>query len=230
MDPPDWTGAVQGSLFPNKVVAMPNRSGLPRTGPRTKAAGSGTGTRPPAKRLSHAAVEGQGQLDFLSPAPPKSKTLGTTVEAMVNCEAPVATPLHRALAGIIDWALVLIGFGLFLTTFAVCGGDFVLTRPNLLIFGSVLALIACTYGLFWTVAGTETAGMRWTRLRLVTFHGFPPDAAQRFARLGGSCLSLLSVLGILWCMADEEGLGWQDHISGTFPTADDAESRVFRRQ
>jgi len=156
--------------------------------------------------------------------------LGTTVDAVIYCEAPVATSVHRALAGAIDLTMILVAYGLFLLTFVLCGGEIVVSRPNLIVFGCALGLIAGTYGLFWTVAGTETAGMRWTHLRLITFDGFSPDRWQRAARLAGTCLSLFSVLGILWSMADEEGLGWQDHISRTFPTAHELESRVFRRR
>ena len=122
------------------------------------------------------------------------------------------------------------GCGLFLLTFILCGGEIVLNRPNLILFGLRFGLIAGTYGLFWTIAGTETFGMRWTHLRLITFEGFPPDTWQRAARLAGMCLSIFSVLGILGRLADEEGLGWQDHISRTFPTAHELESRVFRRR
>ena len=80
------------------------------------------------------------------------------------------------------------------------------------------------------MVGTESVGMRWTHLRLITFDGFPPETWQRVLRLVGSALSLFTVLGALWTLADEESLGWQDHISRTFPTALELESRVFRRR
>jgi len=60
--------------------------------------------------------------------------------------------------------------------------------------------------------------MRWTRLRLTTFDGFTPEPRHRLLRMLGSCLSVCSVVGLLWSLVDEEGLAWQDHISGTFPT------------
>ena len=82
------------------------------------------------------------------------------MDAVIYCEAPVATPVHRALAAVIDWTMVLIGYGLFLLAFRLCGGEFALTRANLLVFGGALALIAVTYGLFWTVLRTESVGMR----------------------------------------------------------------------
>jgi uncharacterized RDD family membrane protein YckC len=223
--------AVQGSLFTPNVIAMPNRV-APRAParPRTASATANGATKPPVRRAPRQAVEGQGQFEFFEPLQSKPKTLGTTVDAVIYCEAPVATPLHRALAATIDLTMVLLGFGLFLLTFVLCHGDIVVNRPNLIIFGSAFGLVAATYGIFWTIVGTETVGMRWTHLRLITFDGFTPDLWQRVARLAGTCLSLFSVLGILWSLADEEGLGWQDHISRTFPTAHELESRVFRRR
>ncbi len=224
-------GAVQGSLFSPNVVTMPNRNApAPRASrARTAQPATASGTRPQGRRPRPAA-EGQGEFEFLAPVQNKAKTLGTTVDAVIYCEAPVATSVHRALAAAIDLTMILVAYGLFLLTFVLCGGDVVVNRPNLIIFGCALGLIAGTYGLFWTVAGTESVGMRWTHLRLITFDGFSPDRWQRAARLAGTCLSLFSVLGILWSMADEEGLGWQDHISRTFPTAHELESRVFRRR
>jgi uncharacterized RDD family membrane protein YckC len=239
-NPPNLAGAVQGSLFMPNVIAMPNRGAQPgkapgptiraNARPKTAASTTATGAKAVSRRTPRGPAEGQGQLEFLAPVPSKARTLGTTVEAKIYCEAPVATPVHRVLAAALDWTMVLIGYGIFLLTFVLCGGEFVINRANLSIFAGALALIACTYGLFWTIAGTETAGMRWTHLRLITFDGFPPETSQRLMRLAGSCLSLFSVLGAFWSLADEEGLGWQDHMSRTFPTAHELESRIFRRQ
>src|ERR1039458_2221656 len=209
---PNLAEAVQGSLFTPNVLAMPNRA--PRTSTRVRTPAS-TNSRP---RTPRPPADGQGELDFVAPAQAKPKTLGTTVDAVIYCEAPVATSLHRAVPAAIDWTMVLVGYGFFLLTFVLCGGELIVNRPNLMIFGGALLLIAATYGLFWTIAGTETVGMRWTHLRLITFAGFPPDTWQRVARLAGTALSFFSVLGVLWSLADEEGLGWQDHMSRTFPT------------
>jgi uncharacterized RDD family membrane protein YckC len=201
-----------------------------RTSTRAKASASGTNPGIKTNRKATRGVaEGQGQLEFLAPEQSKPRTLGTTVEAMIYCEAPVATPLHRALAAAVDWAMVLIGFGLFLITFVLCGGEFELNRSTLMILGGALAVVAAAYSLSWIILGTDSVGMRWTHLRVITFDGFPPETGQRVLRFAGSCLSIFSILGALWSMADEEGLGWQDHISRTFPTAHELESRVFRR-
>ena len=173
---------------------------------------------------------GQGELDFLPAAPAKPRTLATTVDAVIFCEAPVAARMHRAVAAALDWAIVLIAYGLFLTVFGLAGGQFALNRTNLMVFAGDLALIALAYGFVWVLAGSETAGMRWTRLRLITFDGFPPDLKQRLARFAGSCLSVCTVIGLIWSLGDEESLAWQDHISRTFPTPRESETDVMRRR
>ena len=172
--------------------------------------------------------EGQGTLDFLPPAPAKPRQLGTTVEAVIYCEAPVATTLHRAVASVLDWSMVLLGYGLFLLGFYMLGGQFELTRSNLTVFGAMFLLIGFTYGLLFAWTSAETPGMRWTQLRLTTFDGFPPDRRQRLVRFAAGCLSRCTQLGLLWSLADEESLAWHDHISRTFPTPRDSRTLVFR--
>lgn len=227
---PDLSTAVQANLFTPNVIAMPSRTPARPQRPRSTGPATGAAPKPAVRRTPRPVPEGQGEFEFFAPVQTKPKTLGTTVDGVIYCEAPVATPVHRALAGAIDLTMILVAYGMFLLTFVLCGGQIVASKPNLIIFAGALGLVAITYGLFWLIFGTESVGMRATHLRLITFDGFTPDLWQRVARLAGTCLSLFSVLGILWAMADEEGLGWQDHISKTFPTAHELESRVFRRR
>ena len=240
--PPDMARAIQGSLFAerpsNNVIPIESFSApqIARPAPAPKAALRQRQTDAPAAspkpvmRRGARVSEEQGKLDFLPPAPPKPRTLSTTVEAVIYCEAPVASTAHRAVAAAIDWALVSIAYGLFLFTFHLCGGEFALTKSTLLVFAAAFLLVGFTYGIYWTVAGTETAGMRWTQLRLITFDGFPPENRQRVMRFAGACLSRCTGLGLLWSLADEESLAWQDHMSRTFPTPYELESRIFQRR
>jgi uncharacterized RDD family membrane protein YckC len=226
--PPNFSRAIQGSLFPsdrsaNKVIPIAGPAPRRPAATRPKTA---TGTARRAPRIS----ENQGQLDFVQAAPARPRTLSTTVEAVIYCEAPVATPLHRAVAAAIDWSIVSIAYGLFLAMFHFCGGTFDWNKGSLLIFGAAFLLLGFTYGGFFALAGTETAGMRWAQLRLITFDGFPPEPRHRIIRFVGACLSRCAVLGLLWSLADEESLTWQDHISRTFPTPYELDSRVFRRR
>jgi uncharacterized RDD family membrane protein YckC len=235
----DLARAIQRPLFQDRAAPnvipfetyapappRPRKSEYPRSSPaKTRRAAMGRGPSRARPRVS----EEQGSLDFLPAIPDQPRTLRTTVEAVVICEAPVATPIHRAIAAALDWSMVLIGYGLFLAAFWLAGGRFVPGKANLVIFGAALVLVAFTYGLLWTIAGGETAGMRWARLRLITFEGFPPEPQQRVLRFAGSCLSFGTILGLLWSLADEESLAWQDHISRTFPTPRASESQILCR-
>jgi hypothetical protein len=227
---PNLSRAVQGSLFLDNPASkvVPIRAAAPPPRGRQEP-GAKTAVRQPARRAPRV-PEGQGSLEFLSAAQPKPRTLGTTVEAVIYCEAPVATPLHRAVGAALDWSMVLIGFGLFLLVFRLAGGEFAIDKLSLMTFGGALLSIALAYGLVWAIPGSETAGMRWAHLRLTTFDGFPPEKKQRLVRLAGTCLSLCTVIGLLWSLADEESLGWQDHISRTFPTPRESESQVLHRR
>jgi uncharacterized RDD family membrane protein YckC len=184
----------------------------------------------PAVRRAGRVSENQEKLDLLPPAPAAPKKLSTTVEAVIYCDAPVAHPLHRAIAAALDWAMVAIGIGIFFLAFRLLGGQIFLSKANLPIFGGIAALISLTYGLTWAIAATETPGMHWTKLRLITFDGFAPEARHRALRFLGSCLSHCTVIGILWSLADEESLTWQDHISRTFPTYPESDNQTFRRR
>jgi uncharacterized RDD family membrane protein YckC len=227
---PNLARAVQRPLFQEKPDSkvIPFESYAPPA-PRAKSPAPPRAAAKPSLRRSRVS-EDQGKLDFLPALPPAPRKLGTTVDAVIVCEAPVATPLHRAVAAAIDWALVLIAYGIFLLGYFVGGGEFVANRLNYMVFGGALAAIALTYGLMYAIAGRETLGMNWAHLRLTTFDGFKPDGKQRLYRLLGSSLSLCTVLGLAWSLADEESLGWQDHISRTFPTPREVETLTFRRR
>ena len=240
--PLDMARAIQGSLFPpdrssanvipiESFTAQPvaRLASTPNPAPHPRPATAETPAKPGPRRTPRVA-EGQGKLDFLPSAVPKPRTLSTTVEAVIYCEAPVASAAHRAVAAAIDWTMVLIAYGLFLLTFHLCGGEFAITKSTLPIFGAAFLLVGFTYGIYWIVVGTEPAGMRWSQLRLITFDGFPPEGRQRIMRFAGACLSRCTGLGLLWSLADEESLAWQDHISRTFPTPYELESRIFQRR
>src|ERR1700722_1231230 len=125
---PNLAGAVQVNLFTPNVIPMPTaaqpgKASGTRATTRSKHTASTTGVKTPSRKAVRGVAEGQGSLEFLAPEQSKPRTLGTTVEAMIYCEAPVANPLHRALAAAIDWTMVLIAYGLFLMTFLFCGGE-----------------------------------------------------------------------------------------------------------
>jgi uncharacterized RDD family membrane protein YckC len=219
----------QPPLFPGASNVIPFESYVP-VEPRPKVQrAEGAPTKPRAPKRSRVPEE-QGSLDFLAPAPLKPRTLSTTVEAMIFCDAPVAVWLHRAVAAAIDWSVVLIAYGIFLFAYHQMGGGFEFNKTTIGVFGAVLPLLGFVYGMMWACAGAESLGMQATGLKLVTFEGFPPDKRVRMIRVLGSALSLGIVIGSMWSLVDEEGLGWQDHISRTFPTPSTAEHLTLVRK
>jgi uncharacterized RDD family membrane protein YckC len=221
--------AFQPSLFQQASNVIPIESYVPVEPRQKPQRAEGAPAKPRAPRRSRVPEE-QGSLDFLAPLPPKPRTLGTTVEAVIFCDAPVAVRLHRAVAAAIDWAMVLLAYGMFLFAFVQMDGSITLNKGTWPIYVGVLFLFAFVYGLTWALTGAETMGMHCTRLKLLTFDGYRPDRKQRLIRLLGSSLSLCSVIGLAWSLVDEECLGWQDHISRTFPSPREADSLTLVRK
>jgi uncharacterized RDD family membrane protein YckC len=175
--------------------------------------------------------EAQSGLDFLTPAPQGPRTLKTHVEAVIYCDADVATPKHRVIAAAIDGGMIFIGFGLFLFAFHLMGGMFRFNRQTLPFFIGAFGALAMFYGLLWIWADRQTVGMRCTGLRLIDFDGFPADRRARSLRAIGACLSLCAGgLGLLWALADEERLAWHDHMSKTFPTIEESNRSFFQKR
>lgn len=157
-----------------------------------------------------------------------ARMLKTTVEAVIYCDAPVAAPLHRVMAGALDFSLIVMAAGIFAATFHFLGGSVVWNKLTLILGAAALGTITLFYGLLWTIAGRESIGMRTMQLKLINFDGLPPDGRSRAVRLLGTVLNFCSGgLGIIWALLDEEDLAWHDHMSKTFPTLD--EGRVYLR-
>jgi uncharacterized RDD family membrane protein YckC len=231
---PRWRRPIQAELFEaapeGKVIPIARYAPQPEPKPRAKTPATRPAPARPAASRNRAVPEGQGTLEFLPAMPAKPRELGSTVEAVIFCEFPVATTLHRAVAAALDWSMVLIGYGLFLGVIRALGCSLTLNKTNLLVFGAMLLLTGFAYGLCFALAGADTPGMVWTRLRMTTFDGFPPEMRQRLGRFAAACLSRCTVLGLLWSLADEECLAWHDHMSQTFPTPREAETAVFQRR
>ncbi|MSV29805.1 MAG: RDD family protein [Bryobacterales bacterium] len=212
----------QGVLFPSKVLPFPGGVHDDGRPVRPKVNKRATGQLRQQAQLPEKSVPVQPQLDFKEASVRHSREprrLRTTVEAAISCDAPVATPMHRAVAAAFDWSMILIAFGIFVAAFHFAGGTLPAGRNTGLAFAGVLAVITLFYAALWSLAGGGTAGMRLMRLQTINFDGFPPDSRERGIRFFGVLLSYASGgLGLLWALVDEESLAWHDHISKTFPT------------
>src|SRR6266571_927747 len=102
--PADLARAVQVPLFRERATSnvIPIETYAP---PRPRPAAPKV-AKPLARRASRVSAY-QEKLDLLPSAPAAPKKLSTTVEAVIYCDAPVAHPLHRAIAAALDWSMVL---------------------------------------------------------------------------------------------------------------------------
>lgn len=208
------TTPFQSSLFQTRVVSFESfapEAVEPRQ--RTRAATS----RPRHKRP----LPGQESFQFDSYETVITQAAPTprTSEPTIGCGVRAAVPLHRLMATAYDLGIVIIAMGLFLTVFYLAGGPLTLNAHTVPLCIGLAAVFYLMYELLWCMAGMDTAGMNWARLKLVDFDGLPPVRDQRLFRIAAGGLSLLAAgLGILWALVDEESLTWHDHISKTFPT------------
>lgn len=202
-----------------KVVPIPTLTPRPHPGARKHRIQNTA--RPQELRANTAArrpADSQQSLDFHAGAMAEP-SVGTEVEAVIYCDAPVALPIHRLMAVAADASMIAIALGLFLAIFYLSGGHIVFTKSSLILLGGVIAAVAFLYRMLWCLGGGDTPGMRFAGLRLVDFDGRRPAREQRTIRLAASMLSIVSAgLGLVWALVDEENLTWHDHISKTFPT------------
>jgi uncharacterized RDD family membrane protein YckC len=150
---------------------------------------------------------------------PAEQNEARKAEPLRYTEAPVAGPSHRAMAAAYDIAMILMGFGLFLSIHYFGGASFGWSSWNLWTYGGVGVTLALFYYSLFALGNGDTPGMKAVRIRLLDLEGHAPTRKQRFLRIIGTLVSLSALgIGLLWCLFDEEQLTWQDEISGTFPS------------
>jgi len=188
--------------------------------------------KPPRAARSRAARKVHADQQALDFGAPKVRT---ALEAVIYCDAAVASPVHRMVAVAMDASMILMAVGMFMVTFNFVGPFLgvdagMSSRTIPLLLGIAVAFGFLYYGLF-AIANGDTPGMMWAQLELKNFDGQRPDRRQRLHRLSAKCLGLLAAgLGLLWALVDEESLTWHDHISRTFPTPFRLESSTFQRR
>ncbi len=194
-----------------RVIPFQTPGGKRPGGLRRRTAGGSAGRR---ARLTEAinlelALHDVGQKEAADAAP----------RSFLYGYARAASPMHRALAAALDWSMILIATGAFLLAFHLGGGELVFTKSTIPVFIAIPVLIALFYEALCALGGGITAGMKWTRLRLLNFDGRNPTTQECLWRVLGIAISMAAMgLGYLWALFDEENLGWQEHISKTFPS------------
>ena len=155
----------------------------------------------------------QAQSESTQPEPPVAELEDDDAQP---CAAPIRL---RAMAGLLDLALVLVALGVFVAVFRALGGTITSDGEG---FRSLLFAFFGILTFYWVLYLRyigETAGMHWLGLRVLGFNLALPSDGQRWARAVGTILSTAALgLGFVWSLADEEHLTWHDRLSRTFVT------------
>jgi uncharacterized RDD family membrane protein YckC len=191
----------------------------PSPAPSTAPSAAAAQKLPPLPKTSNGSTEA-------GPATPVEPAAGTAQplrSSEVAATAPIAPIAVRAVAGVLDFAVIVVALGVFLAVFYLMGGVTLTDLEGLRSIAIAFLGIVCFYWIFYVGYLGGTSGMNWLGLRVLNFDGQPPSGAQRRARALGTILSTMSLgLGFAWSIADEEKLTWHDRMSKTFVTRDGA--------
>jgi uncharacterized RDD family membrane protein YckC len=104
-----------------------------------------------------------------------------------------------------------------LLTFTELPEGFSLDRRVLGIYGICFFTLAVIYFFLFMLSASQTPGMKYRRLIVVTRDGELLDPKHACMRGFGYLISLLPVLlGFLWMFIDPEHLTWADKVSSTY--------------
>lgn len=153
----------------------------------------------------------------------KSGTDGERIAHKPSSPLLEMLPLHvapmedRLMAGIVDAALVLIAFMLFVLVFVACTAHPPSGKPAMASAGILLAAFFALYQwLFFTFA-EGTPGMRYAKIALCTFDDENPTRRTMRSRVAALMLSALPLgLGFLWAIFDDDRMTWHDRITRTY--------------
>lgn len=149
-----------------------------------------------------------------------SQDLGARSQSSVSkSDLPLQTASleDRLMAAIVDGALVVAGFLVFVLVFVACTPHPPTGKPAWVGAGVALFTFALIYQILFFSFGQDTPGMRYAKVALCTFDDENPSRRAMRRRIGALLLAACPLgLGILWAFFDDDRLGWHDRISRTY--------------
>ncbi len=135
-------------------------------------------------------------------------------EAMLSRKAPVAAPMRRLIAGLVDFAIV----GAVVAAIAVILKGDPLVGSGVQFYVGLAAFLGASYKLGFVAADADSVGIRVCGLELVNFDGYAPTKRDRLFRAVWAVLSLFPAgLGLIWAFVDaKEHLTWHDQSTNTY--------------
>jgi uncharacterized RDD family membrane protein YckC len=166
----------------------------------------------PMDRKNHRtiiAIEEQPELDFDEA---ESSQPFTFPEYQRDLIAP------RIIAGATDVGIAAAIYVVFvLTTFIEMPAGVSTNRAVVGVYGVGFLLLVAIYFLLFMLSASQTPGMKFRHLMVVTREGTPLDPRSACMRGFGYFISLIPLmLGFIWALLDPEHLTWADKVSGTY--------------
>jgi uncharacterized RDD family membrane protein YckC len=126
--------------------------------------------------------------------------------------------LPRITAGLADLAIVAVIYLIFLiATYMQMPDNFIPDRRLLGIYGLCYFSLVTIYLFLFMLSASQTPGMKYRRLTVVSVDDAPLDPKHACLRGFGYLISILPVLlGFVWMLIDPEHLTWADKVSGTY--------------
>ncbi len=128
-----------------------------------------------------------------------------------------ATMEDRLMAGVVDLALIGLGFLVFVFCFAAAASRVPAGGGGLVAAGAAFATVYFAYHwLFMSYRG-GTPGMRYAEIALCTFDDDNPTRKALRARIWATVMAALPLgLGLVWALFDEDSVGWHDRMTRTY--------------
>jgi len=155
------------------------------------------------------------QLDSEEPVrEPQSAAMSPFLGEALLHVAPVG---DRLMAAVVDVALTLAAFLLFILVFAACSTHAPSGKIALAGAGITLLVMGVLYQVIFFSLSAATPGMRYAHIALCTFDDENPSRRTMRVRIAALLLSALPLgLGFLWAVFDEDALSWHDRITQTY--------------
>ena len=149
--------------------------------------------------------------------PDSAVAMSRTAASDLELPLQTASLADRLMAGLVDAALIIGGFLVFVLVFVACTVHPPVGKPAMIGAGAALCAFAAIYLWLFFNFGTDTPGMRYAKIALCTFDDENPTRKAMRRRLAAVLLSVIPFgLGILWAFFDDDRLGWHDRISRTY--------------
>lgn len=159
----------------------------------------------------------QAQAEFGTQGPQDLSASRPQAASAIDLPLRTASLEDRLMAAIVDAALIVAGFLVFVLVFAACTAHPPVGKPAAVGAGAALFAFGLIYEILFFSFGQDTPGMRYAKVALCTFDDENPTRQAMRRRIVALLLAASPLgLGLLWAFFDDDRLGWHDRISRTY--------------